>query len=136
MPNYASTGQRRVRPYVISAEGQIGRGPCSCVGHGRDFPYSPLTLMSPAVGSRIGHYEMTNQIGAGGMGEVFRATDTQLGRQVALKVLPESVAADSQRLARFDREARTLATLNHPNIAQIYRIADGAAATARRRARW
>src|SRR6478672_4514335 len=78
-------------------------------------------------GSRLGRYEILSAIGVGGMGEVYRATDTQLGRQVALKVLPESVAADSQRLARFDREARTLATLNHPNIAQIYGVADGAA---------
>jgi len=71
-------------------------------------------------GSRIGSYEIAAQIGVGGMGEVYRATDTNLGRQVAIKVLPETVASDGERLARFDREARTLASLNHPNIAAIY----------------
>ena len=63
---------------------------------------------------------MTAQIGVGGMGEVYRATDTKLGRDVAIKVLPASVAQDAERLSRFDREARTLAALNHPNIAQIF----------------
>jgi len=71
-------------------------------------------------GARIGSYEITAQIGVGGMGEVYRATDTNLGRAVAIKVLPDAVADDAERLSRFDREARTLATLNHPNIAQIY----------------
>jgi len=71
-------------------------------------------------GNRLGSFEIAAQLGAGGMGEVYRATDTNLGRQVAIKVLPETVAADSERLARFDREARTLAALNHPNIAAIY----------------
>jgi serine/threonine-protein kinase len=71
-------------------------------------------------GTRIGSYEITAQIGVGGMGEVYRATDTNLARQVAIKVLPEAVASDAERLARFDREAKTLAALNHPNIAAIY----------------
>jgi len=71
-------------------------------------------------GSRLGSYEIGPQIGVGGMGEVYRATDTNLGRQVAIKVLPDAVAQDAERLARFDREARTLAALNHPNIAAIY----------------
>jgi len=71
-------------------------------------------------GNRLGSFEIAAQIGVGGMGEVYRATDTNLGRQVAMKVLPESVASDGERLARFDREARTLAALNHPNIAAIY----------------
>src|SRR5438477_3216637 len=71
-------------------------------------------------GARIGPYEIVSAIGAGGMGEVYRATDTTLGRQVAIKVLPEAVATDPERLARFEREAKTLATLNHPHIAQIY----------------
>jgi eukaryotic-like serine/threonine-protein kinase len=71
-------------------------------------------------GTRLGPYEVTAQIGAGGMGEVYRATDTNLKRVVAIKVLPASVAADAERLARFQREAEVLASLNHPNIAQIH----------------
>ena len=67
-------------------------------------------------GTRLGAYEVTSQIGVGGMGEVYRATDTKLGRPVAIKVLPSAVAQDAERLARFDREARTLALLNHPSI--------------------
>jgi serine/threonine-protein kinase len=75
-----------------------------------------------ASGTRFGPYQISAQIGEGGMGEVYRATDTHLGRQVAIKVLPQSVAGDAERLARFDREARTLAALNHPNIAAIYGV--------------
>jgi eukaryotic-like serine/threonine-protein kinase len=76
--------------------------------------------MALAPGTRLGPYEIGARIGAGGMGEVYRATDTNLGRDVAIKVLPEGFAQDSERLARFEREAKTLASLNHPNIAQIY----------------
>jgi serine/threonine-protein kinase len=82
-----------------------------------------------APGARIGPYQIAALIGEGGMGEVYRATDTNLARQVAVKVLPESVAADADRLARFDREARTLAALNHPNIAAIYGVEKGVAST-------
>ena len=71
-------------------------------------------------GTRLGPYEVTAQIGVGGMGEVYRATDTNLGRQVAIKVLPEAFASNAERLARFEREAKTLAALNHPNIAIIH----------------
>ena len=71
-------------------------------------------------GTRLGPYEIAAQIGEGGMGEVYRATDTNLKRSVAIKVLPESLAADAERLARFQREAEVLASLNHPNIAQIH----------------
>ena len=77
-------------------------------------------------GSRIGPYEIVGALGAGGMGEVFRARDTKLGREVAIKVLPSSVAADPERLARFDREARSLAALNHPNIGAIYGVEEAA----------
>jgi hypothetical protein len=76
--------------------------------------------MSLAQGTRLGPYEILTPLGAGGMGEVYRATDTVLKRQVAVKVLPDSVAADPDRLARFQREAEILASLNHPNIAHIY----------------
>jgi serine/threonine-protein kinase len=72
------------------------------------------------AGARLGPYEITAQIGVGGMGEVYRATDTNLGREVAIKVLPSAFAQDVERLARFEREARTVASLNHPNIAIIH----------------
>jgi Tol biopolymer transport system component len=73
-----------------------------------------------AQGSSVAHYRIAATIGAGGMGEVYRATDTRLGRDVALKLLPEAVASDPDRLARFEREAKVLASLNHPGIAQLY----------------
>src|SRR5262245_28506641 len=76
--------------------------------------------MALAAGTRMGPYEIHSAIGAGGMGEVYRATDTNLKRQVAIKVLPQTVAADPERLARFQREAEVLAALNHPNIAHIH----------------
>ena len=76
--------------------------------------------MALTVGSRLGHYEVTALIGEGGMGQVYRATDTTLDRDVALKVLPDAFTADPDRLARFEREAKVLASLNHPNIGAIY----------------
>jgi serine/threonine protein kinase len=76
--------------------------------------------MPLAAGTRLGPYEIVAPIGAGGMGEVYRARDTRLRRDVALKILPESVANDPDRVARFQREAELLATLNHPNIAGVY----------------
>src|SRR5215813_2840939 len=76
--------------------------------------------MSLGPGTRLGPYEIVSAIGAGGMGEVYCATDTNLGRQVAIKVLPEAFAQDPERIARFEREAKTLASLNHPNIAIIH----------------
>jgi serine/threonine protein kinase len=75
--------------------------------------------MALSAGTRLGPYEILSAIGAGGMGEVYRARDTKLKRDVALKVLPETFARDQDRMARFQREAEVLAALNHPNIAQI-----------------
>ena len=72
--------------------------------------------MSLASGTRLGSYEISAQIGVGGMGEVYRATDRRLKRQVAIKILPPSVADDADRLARFQREAEVLASLNHPTL--------------------
>src|SRR4026209_804019 len=86
--------------------------------------------MPVAPGARIGVYEVVSLIGSGGMGEVYLARDTQLGRNVALKVLPDLFASDTERLARLRREAQVLAALHHPNIAVIYGFedADGARA--------
>ena len=76
--------------------------------------------MATAPGSRLGRYEILNPLGAGGMGEVYRARDARLDRDVAIKILPESVANDPERLARFDREAKTVAALSHPNILALH----------------
>ena len=76
--------------------------------------------MSLGAGTRLAHYEIIEPIGKGGMGEVYRALDTKLDRDVAVKVLPDEFAKDKERLARFEREAKLLASLNHPNIASIY----------------
>jgi len=78
------------------------------------------------VGLTLAHYRINAAIGAGGMGEVYRATDTKLGREVALKVLPQSVADDPERLARFQREARAVAALNHPNVVTLYSVEESA----------
>ena len=80
--------------------------------------------MTLSAGTRLGPYEILSPLGAGGMGEVYRARDSKLHRDVAIKVLPESLAADPERLARFEREARVLASLNHPHIASIYGVED------------
>jgi len=74
------------------------------------------------IGSKLIHYEITNHIGSGGMGDVYQATDTKLGRSVAIKFLPEAFSDDTERVARFQREARVLASLNHPNIAGIFGV--------------
>src|SRR4029453_3257657 len=74
------------------------------------------------IGRSLAHYRITAAIGAGGMGEVYRATDTKLGRDVAIKMLPAAVAQDAERLPPFEREARSLASLNHPNIVTIFSV--------------
>jgi serine/threonine protein kinase len=76
--------------------------------------------MSLSAGVRLNSYEVIGLLGVGGMGEVYRAKDTTLGREVAIKVLPAELSHDLERLARFEREARLLAALNHPNVAAIY----------------
>src|SRR5437588_9110186 len=80
--------------------------------------------MSLIPGTKLGPYEIVAPLGAGGMGEVYRARDTKLGREVALKLLPALFAADADRVARFEREARLLASLNHPHIGAIYGFED------------
>ncbi len=76
--------------------------------------------MSLSPGTKLAHYEILEPIGKGGMGEVYRAKDSKLGRDVAIKVLPDEFAESEERLRRFQREAKVLASLNHPNIASIY----------------
>src|SRR5262249_33162830 len=80
--------------------------------------------MTLASGSKLGPYEIQSPLGAGGMGEVYRARDTRLGRDVAIKVVPVTFARDNERMSRFQRDAQVLAALNHPNIAVIYGLED------------
>src|SRR5262245_36255212 len=80
--------------------------------------------MTLKVGTRLGAYEVLAPLGAGGMGEVYRARDTRLGREIAIKVLPATVASSPERLARLEREARAVAGLNHPNIVTLFSIED------------
>src|SRR6202051_81614 len=80
--------------------------------------------MPLSAGAKLGSYEVVSAIGAGGMGEVYQAHDTKLGRDVAIKVLPEAFARDPEKLSRFQREAKLLASLNHPNIATIHGLED------------
>ena len=87
------------------------------------FAPPPITV-SLGPGTRLGPYEVIAAIGAGGMGEVYRARDTKLNRDVALKILPAAFASDADRLARFHREAQVLASLNHPHIGAIYGFED------------
>src|ERR1700731_2836430 len=82
------------------------------------------------TGKRLGPYEILSAIGAGGMREVYRARDTRLNRDVAIKVLPEVFADDADRMARFEREARVLAALNHPHIAAIYGVEESSSSRA------
>src|SRR3954452_1332982 len=82
--------------------------------------------MALQPGTRLGPYQILGKLGEGGMGEVYRARDSKLKRDVAIKVLPEAFARDPERLARFEREAEVLATLNHPNIAAVYGFEESA----------
>jgi serine/threonine protein kinase len=87
-------------------------------------PYNPAIPVALTPGTRLGPYEILSALGAGGMREVYRARDTKLGRDVALKVIPDTFALDPDRLARFQREAQVLASLNHPHIGAIYGFED------------
>jgi eukaryotic-like serine/threonine-protein kinase len=109
--------QERREPERCAVSGPVTRRRASII--------TPHVALTP--GTRLGVYVVTAQIGEGGMGQVYRATDTKLKRQVAIKILPPSLAADYDRLVRFQREAEVLAALNHPNIAAIYGLeeADG-----------
>jgi serine/threonine protein kinase len=82
--------------------------------------------MSLQIGQKIGSYEITSLLGKGGMGEVYRARDSKLKREVAIKVLPDEFSRDSERVARFQREGEAVASLNHPHIAAIYHIEQAA----------
>ena len=84
--------------------------------------YNPPTLMALAPGTILGQYEISSPLGAGGMGQVYRAHDRRLGRDVAIKVLPSFLSADSDRLRRFEQEARAAAALNHPNILAVHQM--------------
>ena len=90
--------------------------------------HEPELSHEPSTGTRLGAYEVLTLIGAGGMGEVYRARDTKLGRDVAIKVVSDGFGHDPERVARFEREAHMLASLNHPHIAAIYGLEESGGA--------
>ncbi|MGI8785367.1 MAG: protein kinase domain-containing protein [Acidobacteriota bacterium] len=109
--------------FIRAANLRIREPECVDRSAGSDFDralYNRRTPMTLTAGLRLGSYEIVAPLGAGGMGEVYRARDNNLGREVAIKVLPDRFIKDAERMARFEREARMLAALNHPNIAAIY----------------
>ena len=118
------TGARPARRRQPNQYGRIG--PVSGTLYPDRHPFrpsprpAPIPRKSMEKGTMLAHYRVEEKIGKGGMGEVYRAHDTKLDRDVALKILPAEFAADRERLARFQREAKVLASLNHPNIASIY----------------
>src|SRR6188508_378765 len=112
--------------------GRPSRDRLSCLPPDHVPGTSRLLLRHRAMltpGTRLGPYEIVSSLGAGGMGEVYRARDTELKREVAIKILPADVTADADRLARFQREAEILASLNHQNIAHVFGMASGDPAT-------
>jgi serine/threonine protein kinase len=110
---HANLGRARILNLLLTRyPGSEDAGASKIVQH-------PMTL---SAGTRLGPYEILAPIGAGGMGEVYRSKDTKLDREVAVKVLPAAFAEDPERLARFEREAKVLASLNHPNIATIHGV--------------
>ena len=109
-----------VRGIEAAGSGALAHSTCALALRSPTRILTSTLALTP--GTRLGVYEITAHIGEGGMGAVYRATDTSLGRQVAVKVLPDAFAADHDRLMRFEREAKTLASLNHPNIAAIYAV--------------
>ena len=122
-PFVCDPADREARCAVRSLHSEASRGGDAAVRPGVESRSLDMPL---TTGTRLGQYEIVGPLGAGGMGEVYRARDTKLNRDVAVKVLPEAVASDRERLARFAREAQALAALNHPNIATIYGVEDGA----------
>ncbi len=105
---------------VRSMAPSVWRTRSTCASRGQVFERTAGRIRSDLIGQKLAHFEVTAKLGEGGMGEVYRATDTKLGREVALKALPDAFALDEQRMARFSREAQVLASLNHPNIGAIF----------------
>src|SRR5215468_9707960 len=101
-------------------ERDIGKSYSQKLPHCVVIGYNRATFMAITIGQQLGSYEITALLGKGGMGEVYRARDTKLKREVAIKILPEEFARDGDRTSRFQREAEVLASFNHPNIAAIY----------------
>jgi DNA-binding winged helix-turn-helix (wHTH) protein len=116
-PRYVETVARR--GYRFIGEVEKAEGPVAAPEHGLE-PDSLIAAANDLTGQTISHYRIASKLGEGGMGEVWRATDTKLNREVAIKILPEVFSRDAPCLARFQREARLLASLNHPNIAAIH----------------